>query len=182
MVEDELLKLGFKRGSRDALQRIYEKYLDYLVTLAMGLLNDTSAAEDVVHDVFVAFARSSKDFRLSGSLKGYLTTCVANRVRDRIRRQPRAHATAHEQSGAKPQPTEPEQSVICSEQAHRISEAMSWLPYEQREVVVLHLKNDMRFREIAKLQNVSVNTIQGRYRYGLAKLRSILDGEAEYET
>jgi DNA-directed RNA polymerase specialized sigma24 family protein len=37
----------------------------------------------------------------------------------------------------------------------------------------------MKFREIARLHGISVNTIQGRYRYGLNKLRSILDGEVK---
>jgi len=56
---------------------------------------------------------------------------------------------------------------------------MGKLPYEQREVVILHLRAGMRFREIARLQGISVNTIKGRYRYGLDKLRSILNGEME---
>jgi DNA-directed RNA polymerase specialized sigma24 family protein len=64
--------------------RIYEKYKDYLLTLAGGLLNDRQAAEDVVHDVFVGFAGSAHRFRLTGSLKGYPVTCVTNRVRDTI--------------------------------------------------------------------------------------------------
>ena len=56
MVEDKILIWRFKRGSREALQRIYEKYVVYLVTLATALSNDVSTAEDIVHDVFVSFA------------------------------------------------------------------------------------------------------------------------------
>ncbi|MHC4759215.1 MAG: sigma factor-like helix-turn-helix DNA-binding protein [Planctomycetota bacterium] len=56
---------------------------------------------------------------------------------------------------------------------------MAQLPYEQREAVILHLRAKMKFRQIAKLQNVSTSTVQGRYRYGLEKLRSILNGEVE---
>ena len=48
------------------------------------------------------------------------------------------------------------------------------LPYEQRETIVLRLHGDLRFRQIAKLRNVSIKTIQSRYRYGLDKLRSTL--------
>jgi DNA-directed RNA polymerase specialized sigma24 family protein len=58
MVEDEVLKWKFKCGSRDALRRIYEKYQDYLLTLAIALSNDVGAAEDILHDVFVSFAES----------------------------------------------------------------------------------------------------------------------------
>ena len=61
----------------------------------------------------------------------------------------------------------------------KISRALAQIPYEQREVVVLHLHGDMKFREIAGLRAVSTKTIQSRYRYGLDKLRSILNSEAE---
>jgi hypothetical protein len=69
MFEDELLKLRFKAGSVDTLQRIYEKYRDYLLTLVMALVNDGGTAEDVVHDVFVAFAQSGACFRLHVRLR-----------------------------------------------------------------------------------------------------------------
>ena len=82
MLEDEKLKWQFKCGSPQALARIYEKYVDTLLTLAMGLLNDAAEAEDVVQDVFVSFAKSSNGFTLRGNLRAYLTTAVVNRVRD----------------------------------------------------------------------------------------------------
>ncbi len=84
-IEDELLKWRFKRGSREALARIYEKYMHLLLSVAMGLLNDPHEAEDVVQDVFVSFARGAGGFGLKGSLKAYLATCVINRARDRVR-------------------------------------------------------------------------------------------------
>lgn len=60
MFEDQVLKWKFKRGSDEALTLIYEKYLNSMLTLAMGLLNDAAAAEDVVQDVFVSFAQSRR--------------------------------------------------------------------------------------------------------------------------
>lgn len=48
-------------------------------------------------------------------------------------------------------------------------------------MVLLHLKAEMSFRHIARVQNVSINTVQGRYRYGLHKLRSILHGEVSHD-
>ena len=72
-----------------------------------------------------------------------------------------------------------EQWAILKEESMRISKALTQVPLEQREVVVFHLHGDMKFREIAKLQCVSVKTIQSRYRYGLDKLRSILNSELE---
>jgi RNA polymerase sigma-70 factor (ECF subfamily) len=73
----------------------------------------------------------------------------------------------------------PDRAILCSERAQRLTHAIAELPDEQRQVIILRLKGDMKFRDIAKLQNVSINTIQGRYRYGLDKLKSMLNGEVE---
>ena len=87
MLEDKLLVLRCRRGSTDAMCRVYQKYKDYLLTLAKGLLSEQAEAEDIVHDVFVSFAHSARQFQLKGSLKCYLATCVSNRARDLIRKR-----------------------------------------------------------------------------------------------
>jgi RNA polymerase sigma-70 factor (ECF subfamily) len=179
MFEDEVLKWKFKRGSDDALTLIYEKYLEPMLTLAMGLLNDAAAAEDVVQDVFVSFAQSRRNFRVRGSLSGYLATSVVNRVRDHKRRKRRQAAAPIEPMERVREPMGPDQAVILGEQARLLAGALAQLTEEQREVVLLRLKAGMKFRDIAGLQEVSINTVLSRYRYGLEKLRSTLDGEVE---
>ena len=177
MVEDKLLIWRFKRGSREALRRIYEKYVVYLVTLATALLNDVSTAEDIVHDVFVSFAQSAERLRLEGSLKAYLATCVVNRVRDRVRSRQRQPSALDEAQSICSTANGPELYAVCSEELQQLSRAMAQLPYEQKEVVMLHVHGGMMFKHIAKSQHVSINTVQSRYRYALDKLRSLLDGE-----
>ena len=85
MVEDRLLIWKFKLGNRDALRRLYEKYKNDLLKLAVSLVNDVSIADDVVQDVFVNFAQSADKIQPRGNLKKYLITCVANRIRNRKR-------------------------------------------------------------------------------------------------
>ena len=74
MIEDKRLIWRVRAGDKAAMARIYEKYRTDLLRIASGLLNETSAAEDVVHDVFVSFAKSSNRLRLSGNLKGFLVS------------------------------------------------------------------------------------------------------------
>ncbi len=175
MLEDKLLVLRCRHGSKDAMCRIYQKYKDYLLTLAKGLLSEQ--AEDVVHDVFVSFARSARQFQLKGSLRSYFATCVSNRARDIIRKRTRQTENTASVNPIVLDSDGPEQRVIEKEQLKQLRQAISQIPYEQREAVMLHLKGGMKFREIAKLQGVSVSTIHGRYRYGLDKLRSLLNSE-----
>ena len=177
MLEDKLLVLKCRRGSKDAMCRIYAKYKDYLLTLAKGLLSEQVEAEDVVQDVFVSFARSAKQFRLKGSLRSYFATCVSNRARDIIRKRIRQAENPDLVNPIVSDADSPEQCVIEKEQLKQLRQAISQIPYEQREAVILHVKGGMKFKEIANLQGVSVSTIHGRYRYGLDKLRSLLNSE-----
>lgn len=177
MLEDEWLKLRFKAGRRDALRRVYEKHRDDLLTLAMALLNDSHLAEDVLHDVFVTFAQSGHGIRVRGNLRGYLAACVANRARDRLRARKRQPQSTEDHVDVAPASDGPEARMIASEASRLAGSALGQLPYEQREAVALHLNAAMTFRQIARVRNTSISTAKGRYRYGIEKLRSILNGK-----
>lgn len=180
MLQDKLLVWQFNRGKKEILPRIYEKYKDDLVTLAAALLSDVNSAEDVVHDVFVSFLKSLEKFRLTGSLKGYLATCVANNARN-------INKTRHRHQNIGLNETEPvlsnadgpDTALIFGEELRQLSLALRQLPYEQREVLVLHVYSGLKFKAIAESQGVSINTVQGRYRYALDKLRSLLNSEVK---
>lgn len=189
MIDDALLVFQSKRGSREALTRIYEKYKADLLLLAMGLLNDKAAAEDIVHDVFLSFVRSLDRFRLTGSLKGFLLTCTANHARNwnkaqRVRLRvngPNGDSDIAKSFGlddtARTVAQEPLESLVCNEQLELLARAMAELPFEQREIVMLHLHGQMTFQAIAKSMQISTNTAKSRYRYGIDKLRVTLNGE-----
>ena len=179
MLEDKLLIWKLKRGNRDALRELYEKYKDSLRTIAAAMLRDSGAGEDVLHDVFISFAENARRLNIRTSLKSYLTACVINRVRDEYRR--RGGLTV-ELEAAGPRSSEsrrPDGRIEADERSRVLTEALAAIPFEQREVIVLHLTGGLKFREIAKMQQTSIGTVHGRYRYGLKKLRTILDGEFE---
>ncbi|MHC4461168.1 MAG: RNA polymerase sigma factor [Planctomycetota bacterium] len=178
-MEDKLLVLRCKQGSRDALRSIYGKYRDYLLILAIALSRDVNLGEDAVHDVFVGFAEKLERFELTGSLKAYLATCVANRVRDLMRAKPSETACLEQDCTAASDLSEPSARILWNEELQQLSSALAKLPYEQREVIALHIYGQMRLGGIAKWLGISVNTVKGRYRYGIAKLRSIFNGEVD---
>lgn len=179
MLEDRLLILKCKAGSRTAFKRIYEKYESDLRTLAANLLDDKAAAEDIVHDVFVSFLQVVEKFELRSSLAGFLKTCVANRARNYAKKKQNKAVRVNEAEQLKSKVDEPVQLVIQSEELRRLGFALSRLAYEKREAVVLRLHGRMKFKTIARLQNVSTKTAHSRYRAGLDGLKSILDSEVE---
>ncbi len=179
MLEDKWLVWKFKHGSCDALRLIYEKYKIDLLALAIALSNDKKSAEDIVHDVFVAFAQLASKFKLRDNLKSYLSTSVVNRVRNSSRTKANLTLDLEGVEIAAPDSDRPDMLVMSREESQQVGSALAELPYQQREIIILHLQSGLKFKEIANAQHVSVNTIQSRYRYGLNKLRSILDGEVE---
>ena len=177
MLEDKLLLWKFKHGSSESLERIYDKYETYLITVATALLNNTHTAEDVLHDFFVSFVTSAEKIKLQGNLRAYLAVCVANLARNRIKRRQLEPRELDDNAQIASAVFQPDLLAIQKEETTILNRAMSHLPYEQREVVVLHLQGNLKFTQIAKMRSTSVNTIRSRYRYGLEKLRSLLNGE-----
>ncbi|HEG44047.1 MAG TPA: sigma-70 family RNA polymerase sigma factor [Phycisphaerales bacterium] len=178
MIEDKLLIWKFKRGDTGALRQIYEKYKNDLLKLAVVMTGNAATAEDTVQDVFVRFAQSGDRIRSAGSLKSYLTTSVVNRIRTQWRDGQRHAAVNIDEASEIPSKIpQPQNWALLSEELMLLKNAMTQLPEDQREVIALRMQGDMSFRQIAKLQNVSISTAQGRYRYGITKLRSILNGE-----
>jgi len=175
MIEDRLLLWRFKYSNEDALCRIYEKYRTLLLKLANALSNDKDLAEDVVQDVFLSFAQSAKRLRVSGNLRAYLATSVANRVRNRIRDdRSKQYVSLDSADTIASGGRTPQQWVTYSEDMRKVNEALEKLQYEQREVVLLHVYGGMKFKAISELQKVSINTVQSRYRYAVEKLRAVL--------
>ncbi len=179
MFEDRLLIFRCKNGSRAAFQRIYGKYESDLRTLAANLLDDKTAAEDVVQDVFVSLLKVMDRFVLRSSLAGYLKTCVANRARDYLRKRHQQTVAVNDGERVISSHDGPVRLVIQSEELQKLGLAMSQIPYEQKEAVVLHLHGRMKFKTIAKLQKVSIKTAHSRYRAGLDGLKLILNSEVQ---
>jgi len=178
MIEDRLLIWKLKGGSADALRRLYEKYSRVLLTVAANLVNEKSDAEDVVQDVFIGFIESVGGFRLKGSLKAYLAVCAANRSRDLLRRARRQGANALEAAENKPANIEgPARLAERNEDLLRLALALTQLPDEQREAVVLRVHGGLKFKQIAACQEIAVKTAISRYRYGIERLRSLMNGE-----
>jgi RNA polymerase sigma-70 factor (ECF subfamily) len=177
LVRDRILVRRCNRGDRTALCQIYESYRVGLLKVAAALLDNRGEVGDVLHDVLVGFAATAGRFQLTGSLKGYLSICVANRARDVNRaRQRRPTAGLDDVDVLPALDASPESETAGRELGVILDAAIAGLPPEQREVLVLRLLGPLPFRQIAESTGISVNTAMSRYRYALAKVRTALDG------
>ncbi len=173
--QDRALLKRMRSGDRDALRQIYEKYRDDLFTVAVSLLRDVHTAEDCLQDIFVGLVDSADSFNVRRNLKSYLISCVANRARDRMRKKAIQLDCPLEQLSCLAISDDPADEVISQEESGQVLKALSELPYDQREAFVLHVQGELKFKAIAKLQDVSIKTVQSRYRYAIEKLRALLE-------
>jgi RNA polymerase sigma-70 factor (ECF subfamily) len=148
------------------------KYKDDLLTVARSLVYDINTAEDCLQDVFVSLA--SDGCKIRSNLKGYLLSSVVNRARDHLRRRSVQSNCQVNMPAQRIDVTDPAKVLAEDDQKRAVTRALEKLSSEQREIIVLHLQGDMKFCQIAAMLDMSINTVQSRYRYGMEKLRQLL--------
>ena len=172
MSENRQLLKGLHRGETAALRQIYLKYKDDLITVARSLVYDIDTAEDCLQDVFVSLA--SDGCRIHSNLKGYLLSSVVNRARDYLRKRATQSNSQVNMQSRRIDVTDPTDVLAQDDEMKIVIRALETLSSEQREVIVLHLQGDMKFRQIAAMLDMSINSVQSRYQYGMEKLRQLL--------
>jgi RNA polymerase sigma factor (sigma-70 family) len=163
----------WRKERSDGLAVLYRELKDELLTVAVHLTGSRASGEDLLHDVFVAFAR--RDVELDGrdEARRYLVKSLVHRARDVARRHapPAADEGALERAASSDSDGDPLAHVTASEETKRVTAMVLALPQEQRDVVTLHLHGGLAFREIAALLSISINTATSRYRYALLALK-----------
>jgi RNA polymerase sigma-70 factor (ECF subfamily) len=148
-------------------RRLYEEHGRALLAYACALLRDPSAAEDVLHQVFLKVLRGG--VVIEGEPRPYLFRAVRNAALNHIR----GKAREVELGDAVMWLESPDGS---KETSLALQSALRTLPEEQREVVVLHVWGELTFEEAAAVIGISPNTAASRYRYGIAKLKEVWHG------
>ena len=159
--------------------RAYHEHAPAMLASANRVLRDTDAAEDVVHDVFMALWRKPAAFDASrGNLGSYLTMMARSRALDRWRtRVARDSAVDRVKQQIRPESVVAEDAaepVLRRDGSRRMLHALDKLPGDQREAVLLAFGKGLTAREIASAAGVPLGTAKSRVRLGLAKARTEL--------
>ena len=146
------------------VRRLYEEHGRALLAYACALLRDPSAAEDVLHQVFLKLLRGRTS--MNGAPLPYLFRAVRNTALNHIRGQSREVELGDHAVWLESPDGSRETSVA-------LQSALKSLSAEQREIVVLKVWGQLTFEEAAAVIGVSPNTAASRYRYGIDKLKDI---------
>lgn len=181
-VDDARLARRIRDGDREALGELYDIHAAQAFSVAYRVVGDRSAAEDIVHDAFVAIWQRMDRFDPDrGTLRAWLLTVVRNRAVDRLRgtRPTMTVGDADEQSLLRTEPNPTWEMAAARLSAIEIRGVLETLPTEQREAIELAYFGGRTYREIAKLTGVPEGTASGRLRLGLAKLKNGLQDTME---
>ena len=156
------------------LQSVHQQYASSLYRYALALTCSVEDAQDTVQEVFARITKQWRRFMEVKNVKAYLFTSTRNAAYSILRSRRRCEAL-HETICA-------DLASVCTPHIKQTSatiisirEAFAQLSVEQREVVVLKVLNQMTYKEIAETVGVPLNTVAGRYRYGIEKLRNAIE-------
>ena len=170
------------RESPEAFEAIYDRYGRLAYTVAMRVLSDEAAAEDVVQESFIAIWRRFLTYRPErGSIRTWICSIVRNRAIDRLRGESGRlrYELALDESRGEPSLDDTWSQVVASLTRERVQQALRDLPVEQRQTVELAYWCGMSQSEISQTMRVPIGTVKGRIRLSLAKLRESLQGKEE---
>ncbi len=157
---------------------LYDRYGRLAYTLALRVLGDTGAAEDVVQEAFLSIWRRAASYRQErGSLRTWVCSIVHHRAIDRLRgRSGRARLDLSLDKGPPEAAlSDTWETVAADLERGHIRQALNELPDEQRKTIELAYYAGYSQSEISSLMSVPLGTVKGRTRMALRKLRSSLE-------
>jgi RNA polymerase sigma-70 factor (ECF subfamily) len=164
-----MLVSAIHSGDEQAMAQLYERYSSIVYSVALRVLGDTGAAEDILQEVFMQLWRSPDVFDATrGSLPGWLAVITRNRAIDSLRkRRPETDITDVIVS------IEPD--LVGGAELRRALEkirgALGGMPPPQRSALEMAFFEGLTHTEIAEKTGEPLGTIKTRIRAGLLTLR-----------
>jgi RNA polymerase sigma-70 factor, ECF subfamily len=169
-----------RAGDEAAFKALYDRYSDAMFAFAHSSLESRAAAEDVVHDVFLAILRQRASWHVEGPLRAYLFRAVHNRVAT-LRRHLRVELTSHESivrdAGT---PAEwihrgsTDDALDERELAAALERAVETLSPRTRQAYRLVREHHLSYGETAEVMGISVHTVEVHLIRALKALRDRL--------
>jgi RNA polymerase sigma-70 factor, ECF subfamily len=166
---DATLVMRIRARDEAALAAIYDRYAGLVHGVALRILQERTAAEDVLQDVFLRLWRRPEAFDSArGALAPWLAVIARNRALDHLRQLP--PAGDFEQVVASV-PGEVGTTAEAAATLSKVREVLATIPAEQREALEMAFFDGLSHSEIANKTGVPLGTIKGRIRAAVAALR-----------
>jgi RNA polymerase sigma-70 factor (ECF subfamily) len=168
--DDMRLVARIRAGDQQATSQLYDRYAKVVYAVALRVLQDTGAAEDVLQDVFLQLWRNPDAFDASrGSLAAWLAVIARHRSIDRLRkRRPEVDVEDCVIAGGPDLADEAERTLVIE----KVRVVLAEMNPDQRKVLELAFFQGLTHTEIAEKTGEPLGTIKTRLRTGLQHLRA----------
>jgi RNA polymerase sigma-70 factor (ECF subfamily) len=165
-------------GDAAALAEVYDQYASFVYGLALRVIGDTRAAEDVSQDVFVGLWERPAAFDPDrGSLRTWLGTLTHRRSVDYVRREEARRRRAERDAARAVSAPDVDELATALVAAERVRAALDRLPTEQRRAIELAYFGGKTYRQVAEVLGIPEGTAKSRLRLGLRRIAEALEAE-----
>lgn len=176
---DVQLIVAARDGDSLAMNRLFQRCYPRVYAIGLRYFGEDQRAADISQQACLQMQRKLGQLSDPGSFRTWLYRIVMNccheearsrsrrlNLMEKFRRQP--HAASAPAA---------DRTLLRDEQRRQVLDALQRIPSEQREVIIMKEYEELTFREIAALLELSENTVKSRLYYGLKAMRKLL-GEA----
>lgn len=161
LCSDEELMLEIKQGNMIAFDALYDRYSGKLYKFAFSILKSVEESENILQDVFLNLWEKRLNVEKDSSVKYYIFTIAYNSAISIIRKKARdAKFFDYLNSLQEPYQDSSSLELEYNELATTLNRIINHLPQRQKEIYILHKEEGLKYQEIAKRLNISVNTIE----------------------
>ena len=179
---DKELIERYQDGDVHSFELLIGRYQKQVYSYILTLVKDKQLADDVFQDTFVKVIQTvkSKAYKDDGRFVQFAMRIAHNLVIDHFRKEnriPTVESSSEDYNYIDNVPitdASVEQGMIVDQVHSDLHRMIAFLPDEQREVLRMRIFDDMSFKDIADVTNVSINTALGRMRYALINLRKMM--------
>lgn len=184
-LDDGALLEQIKAANNEALDELYSRYGRLVFSVAISVIHDQGAAEEITLDTFTKVWQKADMFQAGrGSVRGWMTSMTRNRAIDVLRRQDTLLSyqrkiwdlRSHESKSVE---RSPENMIVQQSRQEQVRRALQKLSEDQRDVLILAYFQGMTQSQIAHLRDMPLGTVKTRIRSAMQKLRQILQQDNE---
>src|SRR5579862_4052270 len=179
---DQALMARYARGEAKAFEVLYRRHEMRTWRYLERNIGNRATADELMQEVWFAVAREASSYRATAKFTTWLFTIAHNRMIDWMRTnrpQVSLEQLGYEAGSVVVQLTSdpgagPLAAAVAEEESSALIEALSRLPAEQREALLMQIEGELGVEEIAAITGASFETTKSRLRYARGKLKDLL--------
>lgn len=179
--DDDTLMVATAQGQEEAFRLLVQRWEKDVQAFLIHMLGSVEEAEDLVQDTFVQVFRKAASYRGQGLFKSWLFRIAGNLARSRLRRRQVLRWVRWDRTEYEIPATDagPLAALEEAEASQMLRAAVAALPVRQREALVLHRFQGMKYREVAEVMATTVPGVESLLQRAMHSLREQLAGKGE---